>query len=148
MKPHENLDPLVIGGRPYHSRLLIGTGKFLASSNGPVHFVEPPVRVDPQAVVGWADVPSPCHHYDHSYMMGAMGMARAFSGFGGQSGEEHQFDFGGKGTVLMQSSEKVVETPAMVAEIEGQIAMLGVPGLQRVQQRVQQQLAAAQSQGV
>ena len=48
----------------------------------------------------------------------------------------------------MQSSEKVVETPAMVAEIEGQIAMLGVPGLQRVQQRVQQQLAAQQSQGV
>ena len=76
-----------------------------------------------------------------------MGMARAFSGFGGQSGEEHQFDFGGKGTVLMQSSEAVMETPAMVAEIEGQIAMLGVPGLQRVQQRVQQQLAAQQSQG-
>ena len=127
--------------------VLIGTGKFLASSNGPVHFVEPPVRVDPQAVVGWADVPSPCHHYDHSYMQGVMGMARAFSGMGGTSGEEHQFDFGGQGTVLMQSSEAVVETPAMVAEIEGQIGMLGVPGLQRVQQRVQQQLAAQQSQG-
>ena len=28
MKPHENLDPLVIAGRPYSSRLLIGTGKY------------------------------------------------------------------------------------------------------------------------
>ena len=28
MKPDENLDPLVIGGKSYHSRLLIGTGKY------------------------------------------------------------------------------------------------------------------------
>lgn len=28
MKPHENLDPLVIGGKSYASRLLIGTGKY------------------------------------------------------------------------------------------------------------------------
>ena len=28
MKPHENLDPLVIGGTAYQSRLLIGTGKY------------------------------------------------------------------------------------------------------------------------
>jgi thiazole synthase len=28
MKPHENLDPLVIGGRAYGSRLLVGTGKY------------------------------------------------------------------------------------------------------------------------
>jgi thiazole synthase len=28
MKPHENLDPLVIGGKSYSSRLLIGTGKY------------------------------------------------------------------------------------------------------------------------
>jgi len=28
MKPHENLDPLVIGGKSYYSRLLIGTGKY------------------------------------------------------------------------------------------------------------------------
>src|ERR1700730_416431 len=32
---------------------LIGTGKFLASSNGPVLFAEPPLRVDPEALVGW-----------------------------------------------------------------------------------------------
>lgn len=28
MKPHENLDPLIIGGKTYNSRLLIGTGKY------------------------------------------------------------------------------------------------------------------------
>jgi len=28
MKPNENLDPLVIGGKSYSSRLLIGTGKY------------------------------------------------------------------------------------------------------------------------
>ena len=28
MKPHEDLDPLVIAGKPYSSRLLIGTGKY------------------------------------------------------------------------------------------------------------------------
>jgi thiazole synthase len=28
MKPHENLDPLVIGGKSYTSRLLLGTGKY------------------------------------------------------------------------------------------------------------------------
>jgi thiazole synthase len=28
MKPHENLDPLVIAGKPYGSRLLLGTGKY------------------------------------------------------------------------------------------------------------------------
>jgi thiazole synthase len=28
MKPHENLDPLVIASKPYASRLLVGTGKY------------------------------------------------------------------------------------------------------------------------
>src|ERR1051325_1174442 len=28
MKPHENLDPLMIAGKPYASRLLVGTGKY------------------------------------------------------------------------------------------------------------------------
>ena len=28
MKPHENLDPLIIAGKPYRSRLLVGTGKY------------------------------------------------------------------------------------------------------------------------
>ena len=52
---------------------LVGTGKFLASSSGPVIFAEPPLRVDPQALVGWADCPSPSHHYDAGWMQGFLG---------------------------------------------------------------------------
>jgi uncharacterized protein (AIM24 family) len=84
---------------------LIGSGKFVAASNGPVHFVEPPIRVDPQALVGWADCPSPCHHYDHAYMRGVLGGVRRLTGIGGASGEEHQFEFVGAGQVLLQSTE-------------------------------------------
>ena len=87
---------------------LIGTGKFVAASNGPVVFMEPPIRVDPQALVGWADCPSPCHHYDHGYMTGVMGGLRALTGLGGASGEEHQFEFVGAGTVLLQSTETLM----------------------------------------
>lgn len=121
---------------------LIGTGKFLASSNGPVHFVEPPLRVDPQALVGWSDCPSPCHHYDAAYMRGMLGAAQAFLGIGGVSGEEHQFDFAGDGTVIMQSSEVVRETGAIVREMEGQLGLLGTGGLQTLAQRIQARLAA------
>lgn len=87
---------------------LIGTGKFLAASNGEVHFVEPPIRVDPEALVGWADCPSPCHHYDHQYMRGVLGGLRALTGLGGASGEEHQYEFTGAGTVLIQSTEQML----------------------------------------
>ncbi|OEV11761.1 AIM24 family protein [Streptomyces nanshensis] len=91
---------------------LIGTGKFVAASNGEVHFMEPPVRVDPQALVGWADCPSPCHHYDHGYLKGVLGGIRAMTGIGGASGEEHQFEFVGAGTVLIQSSETLMAEQA------------------------------------
>jgi uncharacterized protein (AIM24 family) len=84
---------------------LIGTGRFVAASNGAVHFVEPPIRVDPEALVGWADCPSPCHHYDHAYLRGVLGGIRALTGIGGASGEEHQFEFVGQGQVLLQSTE-------------------------------------------
>ncbi|MET7638511.1 AIM24 family protein [Streptomyces sp. NPDC005438] len=87
---------------------LIGTGKFVAASNGEVHFLEPPVRVDPQALVGWADCPSPCHHYDHQYLRGVLGGLRRMTGVGGASGEEHQFEFVGEGTVLIQSTEQLM----------------------------------------
>jgi uncharacterized protein (AIM24 family) len=123
---------------------LIGTGRFVAASNGPVHFVEPPIRVDPQALLGWADCPSPCHHYDHSYMRGVLGAARMMFGVGGTSGEEHQFDFTGEGTVLMQSSEHVTSSDAMLRELEGQVGMLGVPGLQHMQSSIARRLAAEQ----
>ncbi|MFF9807754.1 AIM24 family protein [Streptomyces coeruleorubidus] len=103
---------------------LIGTGKFVAASNGPVVFMEPPLRVDPQALVGWADCPSPCHHYDHGYMTGVMGGLRALTGLGGTSGEEHQFEFVGAGTVLLQSSETL-----MAEQVTGAVPhQAGVPG--------------------
>ncbi|GAA2829557.1 AIM24 family protein [Kitasatospora paracochleata] len=103
---------------------LIGTGKFVAASNGPVHFVEPPIRVDPQALVGWADCPAPCHHYDHSYMHGLIGGLRHLTGLGGASGEEHQFEFIGAGQVLLQSTETL-----MAERSVGQVhAEAGVPG--------------------
>ncbi|MFJ7906160.1 AIM24 family protein [Kitasatospora sp. NPDC096204] len=102
---------------------LIGTGRFVAASNGPVHFVEPPIRVDPQALVGWADCPAPCHHYDHDYMHGLIGGLRRLTGIGGASGEEHQFEFIGAGQVLLQSSEKL-----MAERSVGQVgAEAGVP---------------------
>jgi uncharacterized protein (AIM24 family) len=119
---------------------LLGTGRFLASSNGPVHFIEPPVRVDPQAVVGWSDCPSPCHHYDAAYMKGVIGAAQAFMGLGPSSGEEHQFDFTGAGTVLMQSSETVRESEALVREMESQLGLLGTPSLEHLQDQIQQRL--------
>ncbi|WP_250297776.1 AIM24 family protein [Streptomyces sp. A 4/2] len=87
---------------------LLGTGTFVAASNGPVVFMEPPIRVDPQALVGWADCPSPCHHYDHAYMTGVLGGIRSLTGLGGTSGEEHQFEFVGAGTVLLQSTEALL----------------------------------------
>ncbi|MBF6315675.1 AIM24 family protein [Nocardia cyriacigeorgica] len=122
---------------------LIGTGKFLASSNGPVMFAEPPLRVDPESLVGWADCPSPSHHYDHRWISSflAAGAAR----FGVNSGEERQFDFTGAGTVLIQSSEKVISDSALVRTIEGQLQSgMTVPGLQRIQGVVAQQLASQQ----
>ncbi|MEU4686304.1 AIM24 family protein [Streptomyces xinghaiensis] len=103
---------------------LIGTGKFVAASNGPVVFVEPPIRVDPQALVGWADCPSPCHHYDHGYLRGVLGGVRALTGLGGASGEEHQFEFTGAGQVLLQSTEQVMDELATGA-VPGEP---GVPG--------------------
>jgi uncharacterized protein (AIM24 family) len=103
---------------------LIGTGRFVAASNGPVVFMEPPIRVDPQALVGWADCPSPCHHYDHAYLTGVLGGIRSLTGLGGTSGEEHQFEFVGAGTVLLQSTEVLMaEQPTGTVSNEP-----GVPG--------------------
>ncbi|WP_431954272.1 AIM24 family protein [Nocardia lijiangensis] len=122
---------------------LIGTGKFLASSNGPVIFAEPPLRVDPESLVGWADCPSPSHHYDHQWVSSflAAGAAR----FGVNSGEERQFDFTGAGTVLIQSSEKVMSDSVLVRTIEGQLQSgVTVGGLQRLHGVIAQQLAAQQ----
>ncbi|WP_340540853.1 AIM24 family protein [Nocardioides sp. GXZ039] len=103
--------------------VLIGTGKFLASSSGPVIFVEPPFRADPDALLGWADCPSPSVHYDHnwmaqSFMAGIQGM------FGRESGEERQYDFTGAGTILMQSSEQLRADGALMRLVESQTNLL------------------------
>ena len=106
---------------------LIGTGRFVAASNGAVVFVEPPIRVDPQALVGWADCPTPCHHYDHAYLRGVLGGVRMLTGIGGTSGEEHQFEFVGAGQVLLQSSESLMPERSTGAGPDGEQAA-GVPG--------------------
>ena len=117
---------------------LLGTGTFLASSNGPVMFAEPPLRVDPEALVGWADCPSPCHHYDAGWMQGFLGAAQGFMGI--VSGEERQFDFTGTGTVLIQSSEAVRDDRTVVQSIKGQLGTVGNSGLQDLQSTIQSQL--------
>ncbi|MGW1080457.1 AIM24 family protein [Kitasatospora sp. NPDC002522] len=120
---------------------LIGTGKFVAASNGPVHFVEPPIRVDPQALVGWADCPAPCHHYDHSYMHGLIGGLRHLTGLGGASGEEHQFEFIGAGQVLMQSTETLMADRSVgVVAAEAGVPGSGVPHQGAAGHGAQQQL--------
>ena len=118
---------------------LLGSGKFLASSSGPVIFVEPPVRVDPQALVGWADCPAPSHHYDADWMQDFL--AATMGAFGMNSGEERQFDFTGAGMVLMQSSERGLADPHLVRQLESQLSTVSVPGLTRLQQVIQARLA-------
>jgi hypothetical protein len=118
---------------------LLGTGTFLASSSGPVIFAEPPIRVDPQALVGWADCPSPSHHYDAGWMGGFLAAAAGL--MGAQSGEERQFDFTGAGTVLLQSSEGAVHDPALIRQLQSQVNTLGVPGLQQLQATISARLA-------
>ena len=110
---------------------LIGTGKFIASSNGPVHFLEPPVRVDEDALLGWADMPSPSYRYDYSYMRGFFGTARSMMG-GRTSGEEKQLDFTGKGTVLVQSSELGLTGSSAVDNVIAQIGSFQQNELQQL----------------
>lgn len=121
---------------------LLGTGKFLASSNGPVMFVEPPARVDPEALVGWADCPSPSHHYDQGWITSFMAAGAARMGI--NHGEERQFDFTGQGTILVQSSEKVLDDAVIVRTIESQLYGLSGTGLQRLHGVIGQQLAQQQ----
>lgn len=102
---------------------LIGTGKFLASSNGPVIFVEPPFRADPDALLGWADCPSPSQHYDHNWMAQSF-MAGIQGALGRESGEERQYDFTGAGTVLLQSSEMMRVDGALMRLVESQTNLL------------------------
>lgn len=122
--------------------VLIGTGKFLASSNGPVIFVEPPFRADPDALLGWADCPSPSVHYDHHWMAQSF-MAGLTAMFGRESGEERQYDFTGAGTILMQSSEKLRVDGALMRLVESQTNLLDAQSAGALGQRL---IARAQQQ--
>lgn len=122
---------------------LVGTGVMIAASHGAVHFIEPPCRVDPQALLGWADCPSPCHHYDYQYVQGLMGAIG--SAMGRSSGEEHQLDFVGSGTVLMQSSETVVSDGKLLQELDAQASTLSLPGMQQLHQRIGARIQQQQS---
>lgn len=122
---------------------LVGTGKFLASSSGAVMFAEPPLRVDPEALLGWADCPAPSHHYDAGWMQGFLGAAMSFTGV--VSGEERQFDFTGEGTVLIQSSEAIRSDRDIVQTVESQLGLVGPGGLQQLQTSIQQRLQQSQT---
>lgn len=102
---------------------LLGTGKFIASSSGPVIFVEPPFRADPDALLGWADCPSPSVHFDHHWMARSLASGLT-AAFGRESGEERQYDFTGAGTVLLQSSEAPRQDESLLRLVEAQTQLL------------------------
>lgn len=103
---------------------LIGTGRMLASSNGPVHFMEPPCRADEQSLLGWADCPCPAFRYDYEYIRGYASAVGSLTGFT-LSGEEKQVDFAGKGTVLVQSSEsKLAGEGGLLSSLMSQLSGL------------------------
>jgi uncharacterized protein (AIM24 family) len=118
---------------------LLGTGKVIASSNGPVHFMEPPCRVDEQAILGWADCPSPSVRYDYEHVRSVVSMVGAVTGIT-LSGEERQIDFSGKGTVLVQSSELGVSGGQALAQLQAQLSNLSKSELIELQSTLMLQL--------
>jgi hypothetical protein len=71
-------------------------------------------------------------------------MAAGAARFGVNSGEERQFDFTGAGTILIQSSEKVLNDSAVVRIIESQLHGLTPGGLQRLNTVITSQLSQHQ----
>jgi uncharacterized protein (AIM24 family) len=118
---------------------LIGTGKILASSNGPVHFLDLPCRVDEQAILGWADCPSPSYRYDYAHVNDLLSLVGVMTGIT-LSGEEKQIDFCGAGTVLIQSSELALGNP-MLVHLLSQLPALGRTELNSLSAAVAQQIA-------
>ncbi|RYX81489.1 AIM24 family protein [bacterium] len=118
---------------------LLGTGKFLASSNGPIHFMEPPARVDEQALLGWADLPCPSLRYDHAHIQNALQAVGSIMGLR-RTGEEEQIDMTGSGTILVQSSEEALKGRSDLANILSQVTGLHHNDLVQLQAHVAQRL--------
>lgn len=120
---------------------LLGTGRFLASSNGPCLFLEPPCRVDEQALLGWADVPSPYYHYDYSYIKNVASAIGSLIGLS-TTGEERQVDFTGKGNVLVQSTELGLLGRSALNEILAKVTGLHQNELQQLHSAVAARLGS------
>lgn len=114
---------------------LLGSGRFVSSSNGPVHFMEPPVRVDEQAILGWADMPCPSYRYDFAAVTNVLQLVGGITG-ATSTGEEKQLDFFGKGTVLVQSSEQQLSAPGQVAKILSMLPGINEENLRSIQSAV------------
>jgi uncharacterized protein (AIM24 family) len=120
---------------------LIGNGKLIASSNGPVHFLDLPCRVDEQAILGWADCPSPSYRYDYAHVTNVLSAVGAMTSIT-LSGEEKQIDFSGQGTVLIQSSEFGLNGHSALAHIISQLPSLNKSELGSLNSFVAQNLKA------
>jgi uncharacterized protein (AIM24 family) len=107
-----------------------------------VIFAEPPIRVDPQALVGWADCPAPAHHFDARWMTGFLSGALGL--LGARSAEERQFGFTGAGTVLLQSSENAVTDPHLLRHLELQVGTLAAADLNHLSGVIQARLSEQQ----
>ena len=88
---------------------LIGTGKFVAASNGAgaLRGAADPGRPAGPRRLGRLPQ-SPATTTTTRYLRGVLGGIRALTGIGGASGEEHQFEFTGAGQVLLQSTEELM----------------------------------------
>jgi uncharacterized protein (AIM24 family) len=123
---------------------LIGTGKVIASSNGPVHFLDLPCCVDEDAVLGWADCPSPSYRYDYAHVAGFVSAVGALTGFT-LSGEEKQVNFTGAGTVLVQSSERGIARSGALAHLLAQLPRFTKSELAEVSASAQQAMKTGRS---
>lgn len=117
---------------------LIGNGTFLASSNGEVHFMDPPVSVDPDALLGWADCPCPSYKYDYNHIQSVLQMLGTMTGFSA-SGDEKQLMFSGVGNVLVQSSEEPLGG-RLLQKMMGDLPNLGNNDLQELGMVISQRL--------
>ena len=100
------------------------------------------MRVDPEALVGWADCPSPSHHYDAGWMAGFLGAAQAV--LGRRSGEEHSSTSPAPAPCCCSPPSACSRTRTSCRRLEGEVRALDVPGLSHLQTVIAQRLSAQQ----